>query len=162
MDLSASCGDTLFNLRLDRDSEAGKNCAGPEVLQSRFFDNSSPAFFTSIWWSSGTAFQAHVFSLLDLVNSARHDYVLQVADRLRSGICKQLSSLVNKDPVAYNYINNALAEARTLGRFADVVACLSPAYASIDADRQPAPMEHALEAFDSPQTEASPSFKTPC
>ena len=83
-------------------------------------------------------------SLLDLVNSARHDYVL--AERLRSGIRKQSSSLITKDPVAYNYINNALAESRTLGCFADVVACLSPAYASIDAERQPAPMEHAFVA----------------
>jgi hypothetical protein len=46
-------------------------------------------------------------SLLDLVNSARSDYVL--ADCLRNGIRKQSSSLINRDPVAYSYINNALA-----------------------------------------------------
>jgi hypothetical protein len=101
-------------------------------------------------------------SLLDQVNSARHDYVL--ADRLRSGIRKQSSSLINKDPVAYNYINNALAEARTLGSFTDVVACLSPAYVSIDAERQPAPTEHAFVASTHhkpkrPQAPKSPADK---
>jgi hypothetical protein len=33
-----------------------------------------------------------------------------------------------------------------LGCFADVVACLSHAYASIDADRQSAPVDHAFMA----------------
>ncbi len=75
-------------------------------------------------------------SLLDLVNSARHDYVL--ADHLYSGIRKQSSSLVNKYPVAY-CINKALAETRALGCFVDVVACRTLLLARVNADRQPAP-----------------------
>jgi hypothetical protein len=54
--------------------------------------------------------------------------------------------VIKSHPVAYNYINNALAEARLFGCLADVVACLSPAYASIDANRQSAPVDHALLA----------------
>jgi hypothetical protein len=52
--------------------------------------------------------------------------------------------------VAYNYINNlnALNETNAMGSFADVVACLSPAYASIDPDRQATPEEHAFVASD--------------
>ncbi len=86
-------------------------------------------------------------SLLYLVNLACSDYLL--ADHLHNGISKQSSSLTNMDPVTYNYINNALAEARLLGCLADsdVVACLSPAYASIDSDRQSAPVNHALLAL---------------
>ncbi len=53
---------------------------------------------------------------------------------------------LNRDPVAYTYINNALAEARMLGCFADVVACLSPAYARIDSNRQSASDDHAFMA----------------
>jgi hypothetical protein len=44
--------------------------------------------------------------------------------------------------VASNFINNALAETCKRGCFADVMACISPAYANIDADRQPT-TEHA-------------------
>ncbi len=85
-------------------------------------------------------------SHLNLINSVLCDYVL--GDRLGDGICKHPSSLINGDPVAYNYINNVLAEANMLCCFPDVVACLSPAYTgnSIDADRQPAPVDHAFMA----------------
>ncbi len=87
-------------------------------------------------------------SLLDLVNLVQSDYVQVLADHLSNGIHKQSrsSGLINSDQVAYNYINNALTEARLLDCLADVAACLSPAYASIDTDRQYAPVDHAFMA----------------
>ncbi len=81
-------------------------------------------------------------SLLDLVGSARSNYVL--ADRLRSGIRKQALS----HGILWHTITSIMLSLKLMqwALFADVIACLSSAYASIDADSQATPEDPAFVA----------------